>query len=336
VLWSPRPKEGESHRPPCQGGVVAIASRCAQLSLSRERRTYCPPFDDPAVVEGNSSIIHELEDQLDEHGVTALAGIVCSVGGGGLLAGILRGMEDTGLKGASSLTALVLSLHLWLRLQQNLIDRRSVFGPSASCLRSVSARHRMRDARGGLPGPVAQACMVRRWSLVLRQGRGPCPRRHHNDSFFTRLDKSQPRVPRPHAGPRRAWRGRQRRHGGRALRRLDPNFCRCVVATSPILRTHLELDLTMLAADDHAFLVEPACAVAIAPVYEPVILRAAIPSTSFASPGLAPPKHAPSIVVIVCGGNAMSQATLALWEADFAGRSQGAVVVASSRRQVTI
>lgn len=52
---------------------------------------YIHPFDDPRVWKGHSSIIHEIADA----GLTPDA-IVVSVGGGGLLCGLLEGMHDLG------------------------------------------------------------------------------------------------------------------------------------------------------------------------------------------------------------------------------------------------
>lgn len=88
--------------------------------------------------------------------------------------------------------------------------------------------------------------------------------------------------------------------------------------------------------DDHAFFVEPACSASLTPIYDPSILQAALPSTPLLSPGTAPPKSAPAIVVIVCGGNSMSLDTLALWEADFKGKGLGEVTVLKSGKETVL
>ena len=49
---------------------------------------YIPPFDDEQIFNGNSTIINELTSQPDV--------IMCSVGGGGLLCGVLRGLVARG------------------------------------------------------------------------------------------------------------------------------------------------------------------------------------------------------------------------------------------------
>ncbi|GAV48600.1 hypothetical protein ZYGR_0M00210 [Zygosaccharomyces rouxii] len=60
---------------------------------------YAHPFDDPTIWEGHSTIVHEIMDSLQEQNVPVerVRGIICSVGGGGLLNGIIKGLEDHGL-----------------------------------------------------------------------------------------------------------------------------------------------------------------------------------------------------------------------------------------------
>lgn len=58
------------------------------------RAVYVPPFDHPHIWEGAASIVDELVVQMrDVHGGAPLDGIACSVGGGGLLNGIMQGLE---------------------------------------------------------------------------------------------------------------------------------------------------------------------------------------------------------------------------------------------------
>ena len=60
---------------------------------------YVHPFDDPKVWEGHSTMVHEIIDNLREQNISVenVRGIVCSVGGGGLFNGIIKGLEDHGL-----------------------------------------------------------------------------------------------------------------------------------------------------------------------------------------------------------------------------------------------
>lgn len=63
--------------------------------VARDRDgVYVPPFDHPDIWEGNSSIIDELEAQMHDQG--GYDAVVCSVGGGGLLCGIMQGLERHG------------------------------------------------------------------------------------------------------------------------------------------------------------------------------------------------------------------------------------------------
>ncbi len=60
---------------------------------------YIPPFDDPLIWEGHSFMIDEINEQLNEDpstkGLIPDAVVVC-VGGGGLLKGVLLGLERVG------------------------------------------------------------------------------------------------------------------------------------------------------------------------------------------------------------------------------------------------
>ncbi|KAF2994386.1 catabolic L-serine/threonine dehydratase [Curvularia kusanoi] len=50
---------------------------------------YVPPFDDPRIWEGNAGLVGEMVEQLEE----VPEAVVCSVGGGGLFCGIVKGRE---------------------------------------------------------------------------------------------------------------------------------------------------------------------------------------------------------------------------------------------------
>lgn len=54
---------------------------------------YVPPFDDPAIWEGNSTLSKEILEDLGE-----VDAVVCSVGGGGMFSGISQGLEGTETK----------------------------------------------------------------------------------------------------------------------------------------------------------------------------------------------------------------------------------------------
>ncbi|KFX99586.1 hypothetical protein O988_03768 [Pseudogymnoascus sp. VKM F-3808] len=63
-------------------------------SKSGVEEVYVPPFDHPDIWEGASSLVPELEAQMRDVG--GYDGVVCSVGGGGLLAGIADGLRQAG------------------------------------------------------------------------------------------------------------------------------------------------------------------------------------------------------------------------------------------------
>ena len=91
-------------------------------------------------------------------------------------------------------------------------------------------------------------------------------------------------------------------------------------------------------ADDHAFFVEPACAVSLAPLYDPSVLRAALPEVAFAPAGQKPPADAPAIVVVLCGGTTISLDLFQKWEGEFleGGKGLGEVTVLRRGREEVV
>ena len=60
---------------------------------SDPRGVYCPPFDHPNIWEGNSSVVDEIITDMQQ----VPDAVIASVGGGGLLAGLVLGLEKHGL-----------------------------------------------------------------------------------------------------------------------------------------------------------------------------------------------------------------------------------------------
>jgi L-serine/L-threonine ammonia-lyase len=56
---------------------------------ARTETIYCPPFDHPDIWTGNSTVLHEIAAQMPDAPPDV---IICSVGGGGLLNGIMQGL----------------------------------------------------------------------------------------------------------------------------------------------------------------------------------------------------------------------------------------------------
>ncbi|SCW03823.1 LAFE_0G18998g1_1 [Lachancea fermentati] len=76
--------------------------RTKLMPALREKRVeplYVHPFDNRTIWEGHSSIIDEVVDQLAAKSISVgrIKAIVCSVGGGGLFSGIIKGLERHGL-----------------------------------------------------------------------------------------------------------------------------------------------------------------------------------------------------------------------------------------------
>ncbi|KAI1135090.1 pyridoxal-phosphate dependent enzyme [Hypoxylon sp. FL0543] len=55
---------------------------------------YVPPFDHPHIWEGASRIVDELVYQIKPYNALQIDGIICNCGGGGLLNGIMEGVEN--------------------------------------------------------------------------------------------------------------------------------------------------------------------------------------------------------------------------------------------------
>ena len=74
-------------------GTVWDEAHAHAVALARERgAVYVHPFDDPLLWEGHATLV----DEVVAAGVRFDA-VVCSVGGGGLLAGIVEGLQHNGL-----------------------------------------------------------------------------------------------------------------------------------------------------------------------------------------------------------------------------------------------
>ncbi|KAJ6659114.1 hypothetical protein lerEdw1_019417 [Lerista edwardsae] len=106
-----------------EGATVYVVGEMLDESIEQAKElvtnnpgwVYVPPFDDPLIWEGHASLIRELKEQMDSKpGALAL-----SVGGGGLLCGVIRGLREAGwgdipiialeTKGAHSLHAALAS-----------------------------------------------------------------------------------------------------------------------------------------------------------------------------------------------------------------------------------
>ncbi|KAI0747897.1 tryptophan synthase beta subunit-like PLP-dependent enzyme [Daedaleopsis nitida] len=78
-----------------EGNVYLDALRHAQQMVETESNAVMiPAYDDPIVWEGHASLIHEIQHQLPAN--TRPDAVLCSVGGAGLLGGIIQGCKAVG------------------------------------------------------------------------------------------------------------------------------------------------------------------------------------------------------------------------------------------------
>lgn len=73
------------------GKVWDETNQAALQACEQPGAVYIPPFDHPDIWNGNATLIDELAGTLD------LDVVLCSVGGGGLLSGIVQGLHRNGL-----------------------------------------------------------------------------------------------------------------------------------------------------------------------------------------------------------------------------------------------
>ncbi|XP_041276230.1 serine dehydratase-like isoform X2 [Onychostruthus taczanowskii] len=100
ALWSPA-------EPPCPTQVWDDANSRAQELAKTEGWVIIPPFDHPLVWEGHASLVRELKDSLEDKP----GAIVVAVGGGGLLAGVVAGLQQVGWQDVPIIAAETLGAH---------------------------------------------------------------------------------------------------------------------------------------------------------------------------------------------------------------------------------
>lgn len=99
------------------GANLALADAHLRSELiakhnSSSRPVYVPPFDHPDIWSGASSLVDELAEQFPAvaGGGAAMDAIVCNVGGGGLMCGIMEGLQRHSLAGADGSPPRVLAV----------------------------------------------------------------------------------------------------------------------------------------------------------------------------------------------------------------------------------
>jgi len=74
-----------------EGTLWDEANQAALLLCKQTDAVYIPPFDHADIWDGNASLIDEVAGQTD------VDVVVCSVGGGGLMSGVVQGLQRNGL-----------------------------------------------------------------------------------------------------------------------------------------------------------------------------------------------------------------------------------------------
>ncbi len=110
---SPRAREliaSENAELIVHGKAWAEAHEHALVLQKKYNAAYIPPFDHPGLWEGHSTMVDEIACQCGQPDV-----IVLSVGGGGLLCGVLQGMERLGWKDTPVIAAETLGAHSFFK-----------------------------------------------------------------------------------------------------------------------------------------------------------------------------------------------------------------------------
>eukprot|EP00053_Salpingoeca_punica_P014960 m.136783 g.136783 ORF g.136783 m.136783 type:complete len:671 (+) comp16589_c1_seq1:290-2302(+) len=228
------------------GSVWDEANEYALQAVKEEGSAYVPPFDDPDIWTGNASLSHELKSQLSEKP----SAVVLSVGGGGLMCGVIQGLHEVG----------------WGDVPVIAMET-----DGANCLNSA--------VQAGKPVTIPAITSIAKSlgsKTICKQG-------------------------------------------------FDWTLKHRVISKTVSDKTVVEVCRRFL--DDHCLLVEPACAAALAAVYNPSILRDISPPVLVQGAG--------PVVVVVCGGSAISLAMLRAYEESFALAAENKENTATSSTATT-
>ena len=268
-----------------------------ELVAADSAAEYVSPYDDPLLWRGHSSII----DELAEAGVRP-GGIVASVGGGGLLCGLIEGLERHGWQDTTLITAETEGASCFAAAMEAQKPVRlgaiTSVATSLGALQTADAAFERASRHPTLPKVVTDAEAV-----------GACASMLEAPAWWPR---SPPPWP-PGAGspgPRlRAALGRSRPAAQAPAAPAAP-VAGCGAAARPgqgrrSRHAHANTQTPRCAAllDDHRVLVEPACGAALALLYSERH-RAALASFD-------------PLVVVVCGGSGVDWDIMAQWRADF-------------------
>lgn len=89
--WMRERIAGEGATVEVHGAVWDEADRAARDRAAQDDGAYIPPFDHPTIWRGHATLIEEAAEAMSKPGI-----VVVAVGGGGLLCGVLQGLQKAG------------------------------------------------------------------------------------------------------------------------------------------------------------------------------------------------------------------------------------------------
>ncbi|EHK97028.1 putative L-serine dehydratase [Glarea lozoyensis 74030] len=133
-----------------------------QLLGKDKTGVYVPPFDHPDLWEGHASIVDEMERQMGKRG--GYDAVVCSVGGGGLFAGIMEGLERYGrLEGERKMSVLAVETEgarsLALSVEKGVLSRLGAITTIANSLGATQVAPRAFEYTKRYPENVASVVL---------------------------------------------------------------------------------------------------------------------------------------------------------------------------------
>ena len=143
-----------------EGNVWDEANERAKALAAEYKRPLVHPFEGETTWKGHSTLVQEVDEQLVELGLSMDA-IVCCVGGGGLLAGVLRGV------GTRDDCAIVAAEHMERTRSRNHLQRNAGDDPYYLNRQVAGRGHAVADCIKGRVGIEARPPARR-----LRRGRG--------------------------------------------------------------------------------------------------------------------------------------------------------------------
>ncbi|PVG03949.1 tryptophan synthase beta subunit-like PLP-dependent enzyme [Serendipita vermifera] len=277
------------------GGVnyyEALTAAKAFKDQLGERGILVPAYDDPLVWQGNSTLMHEIAQQLPE-GVKPDA-IFCSVGGGGLIAGLMLGCEM--IPGWSKVPIVGVET-----------SGSACFYHSAQCSRNAANEANLPKGARSTPTIVRNPFEGFATPNGLKQNGLGDSQPHVNGSkdstvavvhlagIESRASSLGASSPSPDAV-------------AMALRREGP--VRCVtISDQRAMRSALEF------VDDHFVVPELACSATLVPAYTPRLLERLVPRRAEGAYGEDGQRGKRVLVFVVCGGSKSSVRDLREFEA---------------------